>query len=162
MQSDPPTGDPRVALDAIRRLVRDLRESSRAAEKQVKIGGAQLFVLGVLAREGPLSQGELAARTMTHQSSVSGVVARLVQRGLVASRRSSTDGRRLELHASARGLAVLKGAPATAQERMIDAMRRLPPARLRQLNAGLAALIAEMGLAGTPAPMFFHESEKGK
>src|SRR4029079_9481895 len=42
----------RGILDAVRRIVRELHESSRAAEKQVGLSGAQLFVLQTLG-EGP-------------------------------------------------------------------------------------------------------------
>src|SRR5215217_2732988 len=63
--------DVRAVLDAIRRIVRVLRVSSRAAEKQVGLSGAQLFVLHKLEDAPALSLNELADRTRTHQSSVS-------------------------------------------------------------------------------------------
>jgi DNA-binding MarR family transcriptional regulator len=58
-------------LDAVRRIVQALRESSRQAERQVGLSGAQLFVLQKLAESPASSVNELAARTHTHQSSVS-------------------------------------------------------------------------------------------
>src|SRR6188508_2107958 len=67
----------RAILDAVRRIVRDLHESSRASEKQVGLSGAQLFVLQTLAQSPGASLNDLAARTHTHQSSVSTVVAKL-------------------------------------------------------------------------------------
>src|SRR5213078_2142253 len=99
-QADPA----RRVLDDIRQIVRALRESSRAAEAFAGTSGAQLFVLQILSREQPLSLGELAARTLTHQSSVSVVVQRLVDRGLVARSRSTRDGRRVELAPTRLGL----------------------------------------------------------
>src|SRR3954449_11206732 len=80
--------DIRDVMDAIRRIVRVLRVSSRAAEKQGGLSGAQLFVLHKLADAPALSLNELADRTRTHQSSVSVVVQRLVDRELVARARS--------------------------------------------------------------------------
>src|SRR5262245_28824999 len=96
--------DTRAVLDAVRRIVHALRESSRWAEKHVGLSGAQLFVLQKLA-ESPdaVSVNELAARTHTHQSSVSTVVARLVGRGLVRRVWSEADGRSVELTLSRRG-----------------------------------------------------------
>ncbi|HWB54702.1 MAG TPA: helix-turn-helix domain-containing protein, partial [Tepidisphaeraceae bacterium] len=71
-------------LDEIRRLVRFLRVSARAAEKYLGISGAQLFILQTLDQsDGPLSVNELAERTRTHQSSVSVVVQKLVNQKLV-------------------------------------------------------------------------------
>src|SRR5262245_46150204 len=84
-------------LDDLRRLVRVLRESSRAAEAILGVTGAQLFVLKTLAGEPVLSLNTLAERTRTHQSTVSVVVKRLVARGLVTRTTSSVDARRIQL-----------------------------------------------------------------
>jgi DNA-binding MarR family transcriptional regulator len=81
-------------LDAIRRIIRVLRRSSRRSEQQVGIGGAQLFVLQQLADAPAGSINDLAARTYTHQSSVSVVVRRLVEQGLVARQASASDRHR--------------------------------------------------------------------
>ena len=64
-------------IDSIRLLVKALRDSGRDAEQKLGITSAQLYVLQAL-RDHPASINELAARTCTHQSSVSMVVARLV------------------------------------------------------------------------------------
>ena len=75
--------DVQAILDAVRHVVQALRESSRLAERQVGLTGAQLFVLQKLAESPALSVNELAERTHTHQRSVSTVVSRLVDRRLV-------------------------------------------------------------------------------
>src|SRR5665213_199086 len=72
----------REILDSIRRIVRLLRVSSREAEREVGLSGAQLFVLRTLSEHKFLSVNELAERTHTHQSSVSVVVQVLVDKGL--------------------------------------------------------------------------------
>jgi hypothetical protein len=76
--------DTQKALDALRRIVQVLRESSRWAERHVGLSGAQLFVLQTLGEAPAASVNDLAGRTHTHQSTVSMVVARLVERGLGA------------------------------------------------------------------------------
>src|SRR3954454_6799254 len=91
------TEDIRTVMDSIRRIVRLLRVSARVSERTVGISGAQLFVLQQLADAGPCSIKELAERTLTHQSSVSVVVSRLIERGLVSRRASESDGRRAEV-----------------------------------------------------------------
>ncbi|HVZ71455.1 MAG TPA: MarR family transcriptional regulator, partial [Polyangia bacterium] len=99
-------GSTRAVLDGVRHLVRTLRESSREAERAVGVSAAQLFVLQRLSGGGPLSVNELAARTLTHQSSVSVVVAKLARRGLVARARAADDARRLEVTLTPAGRAV--------------------------------------------------------
>src|ERR1700736_4643110 len=89
------SGDVRAALDAFRRIVQMLRMSARDAEERVGLSGAQLFALQQLASMPGASVNDLAARTFTHQISVSLVLRRLVERGLVAKVSARDDGRRV-------------------------------------------------------------------
>src|SRR5262249_41146721 len=100
----------RSALDSIRRIVRWLRVASRAAERDVGLTAALLFVLSRLASGPAPSLNELAERTLTHQSSASVVVSRLVAAGYVRRTRSELDGRRQELHLTARGRKLIRRA----------------------------------------------------
>jgi MarR family transcriptional regulator, lower aerobic nicotinate degradation pathway regulator len=149
---DPAT---REVLDSVRRIVRALRESSRAAERSVGLGGAQLFVLQRLAGAPALSINELADRTLTHQSSVSVVVSRLVQAGLVARTRATTDGRRAQISLTAAGRAVLSRAPAAAQDRLIGALGVLGGPARKELARQLGQLVEAMALPPQHPPMFF-------
>jgi DNA-binding MarR family transcriptional regulator len=154
------TGDPatRAVLDAIRRIVRALRESSRATERSVGIGAAQLFVLHRLASAPALSLNELAARTFTHQSSVSVVVSRLADRGLVTRSRGGDDGRRITISATPAGRALLARAPAAAQERLLAGLALLGAGQRRQLADLLGRLIDVMALPDKSPPMFFESA----
>lgn len=147
-----------AVLDAIRRIVHALRESSRLAERLVGLSGAQFFVLQKLAAEPALSLNDLARRTHTHQSSVSMVVARLVGRGLVGRQRSSSDGRRIELSLTPQGRRVLDEGPDVAQARLVQAVERLPVARRRQLAAALTALAQATDTAERIPAMFFEDA----
>ena len=150
--------DTRVVLDAVRRIVQALHESSRWAEKHLGLTGAQLFVLQQLADSPGLSLNELAARTHTHQSSVSTVVARLVDRGLVVRAPAAADARRLELRLSPRGRKLVQKAPNVAQQRLIEGIERLSVSRRRALAASLEALTSAMAVGGGDAVMFFDEA----
>jgi DNA-binding MarR family transcriptional regulator len=100
--------DSQRILDSIRRLVRLLRVSERQAQAELGISGAQLFVLTELGKTPALSLNALAERTRTDQSSVSVVVSRLVDAGLVTRDRDTHDARRLVLHRLMRGKPSLK------------------------------------------------------
>jgi DNA-binding MarR family transcriptional regulator len=123
----------------------------------VGLSGAQLFVLQKLAVEPALSVNELAERTLTHQSSVSVVVQRLLAKGLVARRWSPEDGRRAVVSLTRRGQALLKKAPGAAQDRLIAGLLRLGATERRTLAKGLERLLQAMGEGAAPAPMFFEE-----
>jgi DNA-binding MarR family transcriptional regulator len=148
-----------AALDALRNIVQGVRVYSAQAERRTGLSGAQLFILQKLA-EGPAqSLNELATRTRTHQSSVSAVVTRLVSRRLVSRRRSSADGRRLLLELTPAGRAVLADAPQTAQSRLIEALEKMPERRREELVEGLTAVVAALGTATEPAPLFLESGE---
>jgi DNA-binding MarR family transcriptional regulator len=144
-------------LDSFRRIVRVLRESSRAAEQRVGVSGAQLFVLQTLAQSPELSLNELATHTLTHQSTVSVVVSKLVDRGLVRRESSSQDARRLVLRLTAEGRALVRRAPHAAQERLIDAIERLPGRSRADLERLLASLVDLMEVGDQEPGMLFDE-----
>ena len=151
----------REVLDSLRRIVQALRESSRRAEQELGISGAQLFVLDALAMAPALSLNELAQRTRTHQSSVSTVVARLVKRGFIRRTRGD-DARRVTLTLSPEGRRLAIRAPDLAQNRLVRGIDKLAPAARRTLAASLSALAQEVdGGRGTP-PMFFDNTQKGR
>jgi DNA-binding MarR family transcriptional regulator len=133
-----------AVVDGIRYVLYTLRVSSRATEQEVGLSGAQLFVLQQLAQGPATSLNELAARTLTHQSSVSVVVSRLVERGLVSRRTSQEDGRRVLIDLTARGRELVGRTPESAQSRLLAGLRRLPPKRLGELARAMNLLVEEL------------------
>jgi DNA-binding MarR family transcriptional regulator len=143
------------ALDAIRRIISVLRRSSRLAESEVGIGGAQLFVLQQLATAPARSINELAERTYTHQSSVSVVIRRLVKQGLVERRPALDDRRRRELRLTRAGKRLVARAPVPAQIRLINGLRALSVSQLRTFVRLFDQVVHRMGAAGEPPAMLF-------
>lgn len=147
------------ALSALRQIVHSLHRASRSAERVHGVSGAQLFVLQLLADAPAHSLNALAERTLTHQSSVSVVVSRLVARGLVERKRSPEDGRRVELSLSPAGEELLAQAPAAMQIRLIEALRGLPRRDLRTLAALLTDLVQTMGAGAESTGFMFEDVE---
>jgi len=110
------------SLNAIRSIVRALRINTRSIELRMGISLAQLFVLQQLAERPADSLNELAERTATHQSSVSVVVRRLVERGYVSRTASAADKRRIEIDVTPAGRALLAGAPTTIQTQLVTTL----------------------------------------
>lgn len=146
------------ALDALRRIFRALRLSSGRSERELGIGSAQLFVMQQLGAAPARSVNELAERTYTHQSSVSVVVRRLVEQGLVARRRAPEDGRRRELSLTAAGRRLVARAPVPAQVHLIEGLGTLSPGELRALRHLLGRVVRGMGISDQPATMLFTET----
>lgn len=143
------------ALDDIRALVAALTRSARSVERRTGVTNAQLFVLRQLAERGGLSLGELADQTLTRQSTVSTVVARLAEQGFVRRARARDDRRRLELSVTAAGLRVLRDAPEPPTGRLLGALDTLATSQLAALTSGLDALMAALGLERRSAAMLF-------
>jgi DNA-binding MarR family transcriptional regulator len=120
-------------MDAIRAVVRALRINTRAIELEIGISLAQLFVLQQVAHRPATSLNDLAERTATHQSSVSVVVRRLVDRGLVTRKVDATDKRRVQIALTPEGERLLVGAPETIQVRLMEALSVLSAAERKQL-----------------------------
>ena len=153
---------PQDILDSIRRLVQGLRVADREAETDLGLTGAQLFVLRKLAEEPAMSVNEVAARTCTDQSSVSVVVHRLVNRGLVKRQEDPTDRRRAELLLTGAGRKVVSRVQAahSPQDRLIDAIEIMSPRSRQQLASHLLKIVEAMGLGRHQPAMFFETETK--
>jgi DNA-binding MarR family transcriptional regulator len=149
--------DVRAVMDDLRRIVRGLRLTARDAERDAGISGAQLFVLQALAAGKASSLNDLAERTCTDQSSVSVVVRRLVDKGLVARKASEQDARRVELSLTPAGRRLAKRCPEPTQARLLTALERLSSGDLLSLRGTLDVLVRGMGLRDEVAPMFFDD-----
>jgi len=147
-----------AVMVSLRRIVRFLRLADREVEAACEISAAQLFVLDSLIADSAASVTELARRTLTDQSSVSTVVARLVERGLVKRTPSRTDRRRAELTITAAGERMVKRAPRVPQAAMITAIRDMPPDRRAELTRALEGLATAIG-ADEVAPRMLFEDE---
>jgi DNA-binding MarR family transcriptional regulator len=166
LQTGRPAISPKVAdsdhdltgiLDALSAIAGALRIGSRLVERRLGISGAQLFVLRKLADGPAASLNELAARTFTHQSSVSVVVRRLVARGLVARTTYADDARRVMITLTPAGRALLRKAPEPIQTRLLASVKRLSRSERKALAQSLARLASEAGLGEGTATAFFDD-----
>ncbi|MEO8799179.1 MAG: MarR family winged helix-turn-helix transcriptional regulator [Polyangiaceae bacterium] len=146
----------RTTLDGLRHIVRVLRLSSTQVERAHGISGAQLFVLQTLTDAPAPSIATLATRTATDASSVSVVVTKLVDKGLVVRRTSKEDGRRAEIALTKNGDAVARSTPPVPQALLVTAFSKLAQSTRKALARGLKDLVKEMGAVGEPG-LFFEE-----
>ncbi|HYC50358.1 MAG TPA: MarR family transcriptional regulator [Gemmatimonadaceae bacterium] len=142
-----------LVLDGVRRLDRGLRLAARHVERETGLSAAQLFVLEHLRDGAALSLNELASRTFTDRSSVSVVVDRLADAGLVTRETDPDDRRRARVRITARGRATLDRAPAAPTDQLLQAVATLPPTTVKTLGASLARLNDALGF--TDADMLF-------
>ena len=148
------------AMDSLRKIVRALRVGNTRAEVSHGISSAQLFALRAIDAEPGGSLRDLAARTLTSQSTVSEVAARLEEKGLITRALASADHRRVELRVSGEGRRLLEKSPATVQEGLAAGFLSLTPAQRTELAGGLEAWIVAAELSDVSPGMFFEDRKE--
>jgi DNA-binding MarR family transcriptional regulator len=149
-------------LDCLRTLVRALSTESRRSETQLGITGAQRFILQTLRNAKTLSINELAVLTYTHQSTVSTVVTKLVEKGLISRTRDPNDRRVQLLSITAKGRSKLRSESITVQEKLIHSIGELGHHKQQQLTELLQQLIKGSGLAQIEPTLFLERTRTNK
>jgi len=116
----------------------------RQVEKDVGIGGAQLWALGVIRDQAGIGVSELAQSMDVHQSTASNLVKALVERNLIAATKEGDDRRAVSLRILPSGTKVLRAAPGPFTGVLPDALASLDEATLRRLDRDLAKLIGAL------------------
>ena len=144
-------------MDGMRKLVRGLRLGNSGIQRVTGFSSAQLFALRQLSCRSGQSLSDLAASTLTTQSSISEVVSRLVDAGLVSKKIAASDHRRTELELTNRARAVLANAPETPQERMLAGLLSLAPRKQELLAESIEEWLEASQLGGIEPTMFFED-----
>lgn len=153
----------RAALDGLRRIVQALRTGGRPArDRRSSLPSAQLFALQQIGENPSATVNDLAALTFTHQSSVSVVVQRLVERGLARKVTARDDRRRQRLALTASGRRMVERAPVAVPERLIAAIAALPPEDRKVLARSLLQIAQKVAprSAKRHPPMFFEDGKR--
>lgn len=147
-----------AAVDAMRRILRELRVAAGKTQMRAGISAAQLYVLEALSDGEEASLSDIASRTLTDRSSVAAVVERLVESDLVSRQTATADRRRAAITITRSGRAVLRRAPRPPTALLIAGLEALPDRDLEPLAEGLSALVEAMGLGDGPAGMLFEDT----
>jgi DNA-binding MarR family transcriptional regulator len=134
--------------------VDSLYHSARAVESSTGLTNAQLAVLRLVARHGPLTVNEVTARMHAGQSAMSTLLARLAAAGLIRRSTAPDDRRRVLVSVTAAGRRKIRGSPRPPTERLLAAVDRLTPAEADRLADSLGRLLGRMR-AGRRSPMLF-------
>lgn len=119
-------------------------ESRRIAKEQSArhgITATQLNALKLLQSVGDLSLSELSQKMSATNSSITGIVDRMVAAGLVAREQSAQDRRIWKIRLTAEGRAMAKKVDVAPWEILQRALMALPPAELEQLITTLTKIV---------------------
>jgi DNA-binding MarR family transcriptional regulator len=144
----------RKTLEVLRQfrvIVKSIRLHYQDVERRAGISGAQLWSLARIARAPGIKVGELARSLAIHQSTASNLLAQLEDSKLIERRRQNGDRRTVSLFATARGRAVLRGAPRPHSGALQQALADLPTDNLDALHRQLDVLIETMKIGDVSA-----------
>lgn len=130
-----------LVLRQFRVVFNAVRTHFQQVEKQVGIGGAQVWALHAVRHQPGMSVNELAAVMDIHQSTTSNLVRQLVQRQLLRTEKSHLDRRSVRLFLEPAAHALLAKVPGPFQGVLPGALAELSPQTLAQLHQNLDALI---------------------
>src|SRR5215831_2941839 len=139
--------EPEYELDPILDFMRllwsiehGLQRMSKRMENDIGVTGPQRLVLRVVGQFPGLSAGDLAHIVRLHPSTITGILQRLVARGLVNRRRDPSDSRRARLRVSPRALRYTRVASGTVEQTVTVALRQAGATNVRAARKVLAAI----------------------
>lgn len=131
-----------TALISLRRILRATELGSKQLARTFRLTTSQLIVLEILNERGQATAGAIAARAGLSQATVTALVDKLAQRGLVVRRRGETDRRQVWIELLDDGRRALAEVPGTLQTRFCANFERLPAWEQAYIVAALERVAA--------------------
>ncbi len=135
-------------LRALWALDHALQSASKRMETTLGITGPQRFVVRMVGRFPGISAGEVSGLLHVHPSTLTGILKRLEQRGLVVRRSDPADARRALLELTAKGRRADAIRTGTVEGAARKALSRLAPAAMRQTRVVAEAITGELERLG--------------
>jgi DNA-binding MarR family transcriptional regulator len=128
-------------LRRFRLIFNAVKTHFRHMEKQVGLGGAQVWALSIVRDNPGIGMNEVAAKMDIHQSTASNLIKSLIKKTCVRMERGVQDRRSVELHILPAGLEVLSRVTGPFEGVLPDALGRLSTEVLARLDHDLEQLI---------------------
>jgi DNA-binding MarR family transcriptional regulator len=113
---------------------------TKELNKKYQVSAPQLSSLLALHEYGPLPPSQIAKLIMVNSSTVTGIIDRLEQKGLVQRTRTSLDRRVITIELTEAGQKMAEGAPPPIQEKIVNGLQSLTPSETKQIINGLNML----------------------
>lgn len=125
-------------------LAHALQAKSKRMETELGITGPQRLAIRIIGRSPGITPGELAATLCVHPSTLTGILKRLEERGVVVREEDRDDGRRMRLRLRATGRALDQERAGTVEAAVRRALAQLDPEHVRIAQDVLAKLAEEL------------------
>lgn len=141
-------------VNLLRRLFRGVHQYSKAMLRRTGFSAPQVWAVNLIGADPGLSLRALSERMFAHPSTVSGVVDRLVERGVVDRAVDPRDRRGVRLTLTTAGRRELRRCPPPIQDALRRAVAGLPPARRRVMREALEYVARATETDRVKAPFF--------
>jgi DNA-binding MarR family transcriptional regulator len=118
--------------DRIQEVIHLMRKLMQAGERYTKelnkkfsVSAPQVACLLALLDNGPISPSQIAKKIMVESSTVTGIIDRLEQKGLVTRTRVSPDRRVITLELTDSGRRLAENAPPPIQHKIVKGLRKI-------------------------------------
>lgn len=118
-----------------------VRSHFQQIEKQVGLGGAQVWALSVIRDHPGIGMGGIAQAMDIHQSTASNLIKTLLRREMISMAKAAKDRRNVQLHVLPTGLSVLSQVTGPFEGVLPTALGKLPQQTLQRLDQDLGSLI---------------------
>ncbi len=125
---------------SIRRLMQAGEMYTKELGRKYQVSAPQLYCLLALNDHGPLPPSHIARHILVKSSTVTGIVDRLEQKGLVQRVRNTRDRRVINIELTEKGRTLAQNAPPPIQRTIMDGLKRLSDERLSEITSGLKLL----------------------
>lgn len=132
---------PAKVLRRFRVVFNAVRTHFRQMEKQVGLGGAQVWALSVIKANPGIGMGDVASNMEVHQSTASNLIKTLLRKELITLEKAPEDRRNVRLKILPAGSRLLKKVPGPFEGVLPDALSSLSGDTLLRLDEDLGKLI---------------------
>lgn len=128
-------------VNLLRRLMQAEQRFTKELNRDYQVSVPQLVCLIALTEYGPLSPSRIARHIMVNSSTVTGIIDRLEQKGLVTRIRSSLDRRIIKVELTAAGHRLVEKAPLPIQQKIVEGLEGLSQPEIDKIVSSLNKLV---------------------
>jgi DNA-binding MarR family transcriptional regulator len=124
----------------IQRLYQAKEHYTKELEKKYQVSVPQLHCLMTLYEEEPISPSNIAKLMMINSSTVTGIIDRLEQKGLVERSRNYRDRRVINICMTENGKLFIQKAPSPIHQKILDGLKNLSNGEREQIIESLTKI----------------------
>ena len=131
-------------LRSLRKITRAIDLHSRQLSKEFMLTGPQVVCLRHLQRFGSTLPSVLSKEVSLSQATITGILDRLENQGLVKRQRDERDRRRVNVRLTERGKNLASAAPVPLQDKFLSSLSQLPEENRAIIDTVLKQIVSMM------------------